>query len=191
MCDRVARVCSASTFGTDSVVIQYYASEPSPTTILAIYQEPDSARELMKASPFTFTLLARQRLKNITSPASLNILDVLGPVNPDLSEAEKDSDHPSGQKSEAREFQLIVDKSTMDHSSYIRRQQFYWGYSKKQMSSIAQDDLLKTVPLKGLACINANVPEMPHRLANKMTDELRRKKSLRRMWEERDTEVDR
>jgi len=121
----------------------------------------------------------------------LNILEVLGPVNPDSSENEKDSDDLQAQKPEAREFQLIVDKSTVDHSSYIRRQPFYWGYSKKQIPSIAQDDLLKTVPLEGLSCININVPEMPQRLVNKMTEELRRKKSVRRMWEERDTEVDR
>jgi len=147
----------------------------------------------MKASPFSFTLEARQKLKNVTSPASLNILDVLGPVNPESSEDEEKSDHLHlpALKSEAREFNLIVDKSTMDHSSFIRRQQYYWGYPKKQMASIAQDDLLKTVPLEGLASINAKLPEMPHRLASKMTDELRKKKSLRRMWEERDIEVNR
>ena len=83
----------------------------------------------------------------------------------------------------AREFELTVSRSLLNHQAYIERQGYYEGFNP-DMKTLMAGDLKRRVPLEGYADCRLLREETPLRLRLKRKDEKRREVSLRGMWEE-------
>lgn len=79
-----------------------------------------------------------------------------------------------------REFHLTADISLMDHQGYIERQPYHWGFTPT-IKSFAEEDLAKSVPLKGMSAVSKIAPELPLRLVKKYAEEARSRKTPRQL----------
>jgi len=82
-----------------------------------------------------------------------------------------------------REFHLTADVSLMDHQSYVERQPYYWGFALGS-KTFAEEDLAKSVPLKGMSAISTSAPELPLRLVRKNNEEVSSRKTPRQIWKD-------
>ncbi len=80
-----------------------------------------------------------------------------------------------------KEFKLIADVSKMDHRKYLEVSPYYHGYNPSK--SIMADDLVKSVPLRGLSEIDMKLPEIPLRKAQRRAQEIAERATLRQLWE--------
>lgn len=156
--------------------LQYDPVLPVHDTMLAIYQSPEAASKLLKASPLHFTIEPLPVQGNFTSAASFGISEAMAPSSPSQPDSA-----PIIPKT--REFHLKVDKSFADHQAFIERQSYYWGFSRDQRS-FSEEDLAKSVPLEGLATISATPHQLPNRIVKKGLKEIASRKTLRQLWEE-------
>lgn len=126
----------------------------------------------------------------VTSLASFGIAsaftDETSITAPDLEtavvEKARDEKH-SFYEPASKEFNLIVDKSFADHHSHIVRQEYYWGFVRNS-KTFAYDNLIKSVPLEGLATISNKPVALHNRLVKKNAAMLDARKTLRQLWEE-------
>ena len=87
-----------------------------------------------------------------------------------------------------REFHLTIERSVLNHHTYIQRQHYYAGF-QLDLSSLMGDDLRTRVPVPGMADCQLEMPEVPLRLRMKRMKKEEEEEEeggmgLRRLWEE-------
>lgn len=93
--------------------------------------------------------------------------------------------YPRSAQGKPRYFKLYAAPSQVNHREYIERQPHYGSYVPE--TSMAQEDLRKSVPMVGLSeatLVRRNAPSIPQRIILKDAKRLAEKKTLRQMWEE-------
>lgn len=97
---------------------------------------------------------------------------------------------PSTSSHTPREFQLTIERSTIQHQLYIQRQHYYGGF-KLDLNSLMGEDLEGRVPVAGMADCQLDKPEVPLRVRMKTWRQQDDKWSLRSLWEEGERERER
>lgn len=90
------------------------------------------------------------------------------------------ADENGGTKPGSREFFLSADKSFADHQSNVERLSYYWGFPSSTRS-YAYDDLVKSVPLEGLATISVTPDMLPNRIVKQRISKVANRKTLRQL----------
>jgi hypothetical protein len=188
--------------------MQYHTLNPAPNSALAIFQRPESAAALIKASPVTITLEIQStscRDEDMSKGQDEFPEDVAQnvPSRTDATELHapnsllESTSYASLQKNvgtKALQQQNETTPSFKDirfFAEYWRgnQQDFLersptWGPFAVNKNSATQQDLAKRVPLVGMSDINVHKREVPLRILRKKQEELRAKKSWMQIWEE-------
>ncbi|KZF24332.1 hypothetical protein L228DRAFT_237274 [Xylona heveae TC161] len=178
--------------------LQYESTHPAPNAALAIFASPGGAQATLDASPVRFTLHSEldgdkiveetdyihELAKKMASSFSSSSTSSMKHSNSDIFDEEA-TDETTHSESDIppREFQIIVERSRFNHQWYIERQPFYGGFAP-DLKSVAAVDLIKSVPLQGLADVSTYRKELPHRIQRRRVAEASRPVGLRAMWEE-------
>lgn len=159
--------------------------------MLAIYDNPQSASNLVKASPLNFNFHHHGAHGLLSRPENFGQVHVTGENEATSDDSRNETRGDSGKSTSAiavpsteylgREFHLTADTSLMDHQGHIQRQPYYWGFTSSG-KSFAEEDLAKSVPLKGMSSISTNAPEIPLRVVRKKAEETGSRKTPRQLW---------
>lgn len=83
-----------------------------------------------------------------------------------------------------RNFELIIDRSRVVHQDYVERQVHWTRF--QPMKSMAQQDLVKVVPYRGLSDVTKRmVPRTPNKVLITRAEQVHQMPSLRDMYEGR------
>lgn len=194
---------------------QYEYHNPADNIALAIYRSADSAQQAIDASPIRFALekvvatdSEDSKSPNPREPAPHNaspdvdVQDLLRPSTLSTSASssipQTPNTNPTPQKSTpmpftappvnettAKWFQVTVDRSRAVHQDFVERQPYWKQFNP--MKSMAQEDLIKTVPHPGLSDVSKRPPNQhrtPHKVLRLMSDYVdKRMVSLKGLWE--------
>lgn len=158
--------------------MQYDRSNRAKDAVLAVFRRPESAGDLLRASPIIFNTRPEQSRGPIGSIASAGLPELF---RKDQASSQTDT---AAEEDSGTEFQILVDKSFSDHQARTQRQVDYWGF--RTVRSFAFDALKPNVPAQGLASMprDNNQPELPSRIVQNRLEEVRARKSTRQIREE-------
>ncbi|KAF1353751.1 hypothetical protein BDV97DRAFT_122453 [Delphinella strobiligena] len=156
-----------------------YDKIPAPNTMLAVFQTEEAASKLLFSSPLRFHM----SLDHIEERVGENENEVqAGSESESQSESEsahetssdrmalaetetaarQSSAHSSDSAASTREYQLVVNHSTMHHRDHINVHPYNGPFAIDTKSAI-QEDLAKRVPLIGLSEVNLKKNDKPWR----------------------------
>lgn len=155
--------------------LKYDRTNRAKDAVLAVFRTSDSASDILRASPIRFTLLP-EKPYNPVSVASARLGELF---------AEQPEQTHDGHEEEnvGVEFEVLADKSFIDHQALVQRKRNYWGYVPEK--SFVHDALKPDVPLPGLASMPpAHDLEQRSRIVKKKLEAVAARKTLRQMREE-------
>jgi len=169
----------------DELIVFQQLRDSTRNTVLAIYENPQSAASLVKASPLSFNFHPPAPRGTISGPGSFRLSQITTQDSA-VSQKERNGTSTEGFVSDAvhysaREFNLTADISLMDHQSHVERQPYFWGFSTAS-KTFAEEDLAKSVPLKGMSAFAKSAPELPLRIVKKYAEEARSRRTPRQLW---------
>ena len=133
--------------------LKYDPATRAANTVLAIYKERAEAEKLLDASPLIFE--SRSEGWRLVAQARQG----------ERHNVDGGRREPSAS---AREFQLRIEPSTLNHQAQIQRQ-YYYNYFKPDTNNITSSDLVNRVPVLGMADCQVDKGEVPMRLRSKRT----------------------
>ena len=160
----------------DVVMFQHLKYDPSKiaaNTILAIYSQHTEAERLILASPVTLEI-SRDSWRQLA-----------GNTN---GKSPSSDEHRRHRPTSAKEFQLRIETSTLNHQAQIQRQ-YYYSYFEPDTGNVMSSDLVRRVPVPGMADCQIERAEVPFRLrAKRLKKEQVEKRgqwreSLSSLWE--------
>ncbi|KAL9103244.1 MAG: hypothetical protein Q9163_001695 [Psora crenata] len=158
------------------VYYQHLKHDPvmkAANSALALYKEKAEAQELIHASPVRFEMVGAG-LKGVSRSR-------LEAAEDDDDEDLKDAEKKSSPDRPAREFELRIEPSRLNHQAYIQRQHYY-GYFEPDSTNLMFSDLEKRVPVVGMADCQVEKAEVPLRLRKRRME--RERKEKRGVWRE-------
>ncbi|KAE9976903.1 hypothetical protein EG328_002363 [Venturia inaequalis] len=210
----VLRICQSFGEVTTFKHLKYHDLNPAPNAALAVFQRPESAEALIRASPVTFTLEtqsgnfdnedtleegrdefsgdiaqntpSRTDATELHTPNSLLDSGFSTPLEPQTSS--KPSSEPHQQRNK-RSSSTLKDMRCFVEYWRGNQQDFLersptWGPFTVHKDNAVQQDLERRVPLVGLSDINVQKREVPLRILRKRQEEMRERKSWMQIWEE-------
>jgi len=164
--------------------LKYDKTNRAKDAILAVFRTPESASEVLRASPIRFSL-APEKPYNPVSIASAGLDELFGKqTTPTQSPA-----HTEEGEGEEVEFEMLVKKSFLDYKALVQRQRLYWGFIPEK--SFVNDALKPDVPLPGLANMPpAHDPVQKARIVQRNLEAVAARKTLRQMRAEAFSHVD-
>lgn len=197
--------------------MQYEYHNPAPNVALAIYRTPEGAQQALNASPIRFSLeretpntehesytaepedenepsnLPKETTAHdtaaMTSPSSLLTRTTTSPpTSPPPAPTPMPLSAPAQKPKSIKWFQVTLDRSRVVHQDFVERQPLWKQFNP--MKSMAQEDLSKIVPLRGLSDVSKRPPHA-HRTPNKILASMAKyvekgMPSLRGIWEGRE-----
>jgi len=151
--------------------------------MIAIFQSSEAAAKLLAESPLRFTLEDEPQRGSVTSAASFNVPELFDNSTTAKEEQKAGGFATNNPNPATQEFLLTADRSYADHEASIERHQYYWGFPPGRKSFIS-DDLMKSVPLEGLAYISAWAETKPNRIVKDDVAAVAWRKTLRQVRDE-------
>jgi len=161
--------------------LKYDKTNRAKDAILAVFRTPESAAEVLRASPIRFSLVP-EKPYNPVSIASAGLGELFG------KQAPPPTRDVEGEGEEI-EFEMLVDKSFLDYQALVQRQRNYWGFIPQK--SFVNDALKPDVPLAGLANMPpAHDAVLNSRIVQRKLEAVAARKTLRQMREDYASQID-
>jgi hypothetical protein len=152
-------------------VVQYDRASRAKNTVITAFRRPESAADLLRASPLRFTLEPEKPYGPTRSVASGGLNELYNIEAPNSPRAP-----PVEQETQGTEFEVVIDKSYADQELVVQRRSLYWGFPI--VPTFAGDALKLDLPLAGLASMPGQVEEIPSRVVRRHLDNVAKRKSL-------------
>ncbi|KAL9050341.1 MAG: hypothetical protein Q9162_006692 [Coniocarpon cinnabarinum] len=153
-----------------SLRITHDRFNPSPSTLICIYEHADSAAAVIRQTPLQIQIPSSKSITEpITSVASMNILNAFKTLEPEpatrrgrWTTATKTSP-AQGDDCGERGFVLSAHVSRVNHASVMDQKEFSWGFRMPTRNQ-AQAILARELPEQGMAPVAADQRTVPARI---------------------------